>query len=88
MNIYCLKQVIFKGYKPYTTRFRIFSSTCIEGLALRGLDILGAAKTGSGKTLAFIIPIIGQCNHLNLIISFYNSDNRSVQSFKFNNMLL
>ncbi|XP_023348850.1 probable ATP-dependent RNA helicase DDX10 [Eurytemora carolleeae] len=28
------------------------------GLALRGLDILGAAKTGSGKTLAFIIPII------------------------------
>ena len=29
------------------------------GLALRGMDILGAAKTGSGKTLAFIIPIIG-----------------------------
>jgi len=28
------------------------------GLALRGLDILGAAKTGSGKTLAFIIPIL------------------------------
>jgi len=28
------------------------------GLALQGLDILGAAKTGSGKTLAFIIPII------------------------------
>lgn len=27
------------------------------GLALRGLDILGAAKTGSGKTLAFIIPV-------------------------------
>ncbi|XP_013793052.1 probable ATP-dependent RNA helicase DDX10, partial [Limulus polyphemus] len=26
------------------------------GLALRGLDILGAAKTGSGKTLAFLIP--------------------------------
>jgi ATP-dependent RNA helicase DDX10/DBP4 len=31
----------------------------ILGLALRGLDILGAAKTGSGKTLAFIVPIIG-----------------------------
>jgi superfamily II DNA/RNA helicase len=30
------------------------------GLALRGLDILGAAKTGSGKTLAFIIPIFGK----------------------------
>ena len=28
------------------------------GLALRGLDILGAAKTGSGKTLAFLIPIL------------------------------
>ncbi|KAG8200535.1 hypothetical protein JTE90_000608 [Oedothorax gibbosus] len=28
------------------------------GLALKGHDILGAAKTGSGKTLAFIIPIL------------------------------
>jgi len=28
------------------------------GLALQGLDILGAAKTGSGKTLAFLIPIL------------------------------
>ncbi|CAL8104403.1 unnamed protein product [Orchesella dallaii] len=27
-------------------------------LALRGMDILGAAKTGSGKTLAFLIPVI------------------------------
>jgi ATP-dependent RNA helicase DDX10/DBP4 len=27
-------------------------------LALKGVDILGAAKTGSGKTLAFIIPIL------------------------------
>jgi ATP-dependent RNA helicase DDX10/DBP4 len=27
-------------------------------LALRGLDVLGAAKTGSGKTLAFIIPLL------------------------------
>lgn len=27
------------------------------GLALRGNDILGAAKTGSGKTLAFLIPV-------------------------------
>ena len=27
-------------------------------LALKGLDILGAAKTGSGKTLAFLIPIL------------------------------
>ncbi|KOX75663.1 putative ATP-dependent RNA helicase DDX10 [Melipona quadrifasciata] len=28
------------------------------GLALRGCDILGAAKTGSGKTLAFLIPLL------------------------------
>ncbi len=27
-------------------------------LALRGMDVLGAAKTGSGKTLAFIIPLL------------------------------
>ena len=27
-------------------------------LALKGSDILGAAKTGSGKTLAFIIPVL------------------------------
>lgn len=27
------------------------------GFALRGKDVLGAAKTGSGKTLAFLIPV-------------------------------
>jgi ATP-dependent RNA helicase DDX10/DBP4 len=27
------------------------------GIALRGYDLLGAAKTGSGKTLAFIVPV-------------------------------
>ncbi|GIZ41189.1 hypothetical protein CKM354_000450300 [Cercospora kikuchii] len=27
-------------------------------LALKGRDILGAAKTGSGKTLAFIVPVL------------------------------
>lgn len=27
-------------------------------LALKGRDVLGAAKTGSGKTLAFIIPVL------------------------------
>ena len=27
------------------------------GIALRGLDLLGAAKTGSGKTLAFLLPV-------------------------------
>ncbi|XP_048239770.1 probable ATP-dependent RNA helicase DDX10 isoform X1 [Haliotis rufescens] len=28
------------------------------GLALQGLDILGAAQTGSGKTLAFLLPVL------------------------------
>ncbi|KAM9384160.1 putative ATP-dependent RNA helicase DDX10 [Pholidichthys leucotaenia] len=28
------------------------------GLALKGKDVLGAAKTGSGKTLAFLIPVL------------------------------
>ena len=28
------------------------------GIALKGYDMLGAAKTGSGKTLAFLIPIL------------------------------
>ncbi|KAL9011393.1 MAG: hypothetical protein Q9173_003754, partial [Seirophora scorigena] len=27
-------------------------------LALKGLDMLGAAKTGSGKTLAFLVPVL------------------------------
>lgn len=27
------------------------------GLALKGNDVLGAAKTGSGKTLAFLVPV-------------------------------
>lgn len=32
------------------------------GFALRGKDVLGAAKTGSGKTLAFLIPVL-ECLH-------------------------
>ncbi|XP_036971913.1 probable ATP-dependent RNA helicase DDX10 [Acanthopagrus latus] len=28
------------------------------GFALRGKDVLGAAKTGSGKTLAFLVPVL------------------------------
>ncbi|XP_059960796.1 probable ATP-dependent RNA helicase DDX10 [Mesoplodon densirostris] len=28
------------------------------GLALKGKDVLGAAKTGSGKTLAFLVPVL------------------------------
>ncbi|AMD22758.1 HHL012Cp [Eremothecium sinecaudum] len=32
-------------------------------VALKGYDILGAAKTGSGKTLAFLIPVIEKLIH-------------------------
>ncbi|KAH3670576.1 hypothetical protein OGAPHI_001091 [Ogataea philodendri] len=34
-------------------------------LALKGHDLLGAAKTGSGKTLAFLIPVIEKLIHEN-----------------------
>ncbi|KAL2257561.1 hypothetical protein VTK26DRAFT_9477 [Humicola hyalothermophila] len=32
-------------------------------LALKGSDILGAAKTGSGKTLAFLVPVLEKLYH-------------------------
>ncbi|KAK4228850.1 putative ATP-dependent RNA helicase [Podospora fimiseda] len=32
-------------------------------LALKGNDILGAAKTGSGKTLAFLVPVLEKLFH-------------------------
>ncbi|KAK3688091.1 P-loop containing nucleoside triphosphate hydrolase protein [Podospora appendiculata] len=32
-------------------------------LALKGNDVLGAAKTGSGKTLAFLIPVLEKLYH-------------------------
>lgn len=37
------------------------------GLALKGYDVLGAAKTGSGKTLAFLIPVGFICS---ILLSF------------------
>jgi ATP-dependent RNA helicase DDX10/DBP4 len=40
----------------FTTPTPIQRQTLLR--ALRGEDILGAAKTGSGKTLAFLIPVI------------------------------
>ncbi len=47
------KGIADAGYKEPTEIQRESIS-----LALRGLDVLGAAKTGSGKTLAFIIPLL------------------------------
>eukprot|EP00794_Sanderia_malayensis_P000511 gene511-1158_t len=62
----------FKTQKGRSLRYRFaiagltkegyVSPTVIQrqgiALALRGLDVLGAAKTGSGKTLAFLIPVL------------------------------
>lgn len=36
-------------------------------LALKGKDVLGAAKTGSGKTLAFLIPVSSSSLYLSNI---------------------
>jgi ATP-dependent RNA helicase DDX10/DBP4 len=36
-------------------------------LALKGADILGAAKTGSGKTLAFIVPVLENLYRLQFV---------------------
>ncbi|GFX19189.1 probable ATP-dependent RNA helicase DDX10 [Trichonephila clavipes] len=48
--------------KKALSRWGYFAPTEIQkesiGLALKGHDILGAAKTGSGKTLAFIVPLL------------------------------
>ncbi|GFT90626.1 probable ATP-dependent RNA helicase DDX10 [Nephila pilipes] len=55
---YPLSEVTKKGLK----RSGYFTPTEIQkeaiGFALKGHDILGAAKTGSGKTLAFILPVL------------------------------
>ena len=40
-------------------------------LALRGYDVLGAAKTGSGKTLAFIVPVCVTSASLSLLGQLY-----------------
>ena len=52
------------------------------GLALKGHDILGAAKTGSGKTLAFLVPV-----HLFLAMYTYGyiikgSNNKTIRPFQ------
>ena len=52
------------------------------GIALRGYDLLGAAKTGSGKTLAFLIPVI--CNKR----SFYYLNKILLLSFRFWNVYI
>ncbi|KKF93034.1 ATP-dependent RNA helicase dbp-4 [Ceratocystis platani] len=43
-----------------TSHFKVLTDIQARALplALKNLDVLGAAKTGSGKTLAFIIPVL------------------------------
>lgn len=41
----------------YYTKLTDIQSKALP-LALKGKDVLGAARTGSGKTLAFLIPIL------------------------------
>lgn len=42
------------------SHFKTLTAVQTQGIpiALKGLDILGAAKTGSGKTLAFLVPVL------------------------------
>lgn len=53
-----LSKRTFQGLEKakYTTPTEIQRESI--GIALRGFDLLGAARTGSGKTLAFIIPVL------------------------------
>jgi len=41
----------------YYTKLTDIQSRALP-LALKGKDVLGAARTGSGKTLAFLVPIL------------------------------
>lgn len=75
--------VRFSGLK----RAKFITPTEIQresiGLALKGCDILGAAKTGSGKTLAFIVPV-QQTLTLIYTMRFVNSMNDSYNMYSNN----
>lgn len=53
-----LSQLTAKGLEA--SHFRTLTDIQARGIpfALKGSDILGAAKTGSGKTLAFLVPVL------------------------------
>lgn len=60
-------------------------------LALKGFDILGAAKTGSGKTLAFLIPVLenlyrAKCTELDGLRALILSPTREL-AIQINNVL-
>lgn len=60
-------------------------------LALKGSDILGAAKTGSGKTLAFLIPVLenlyrAKCTELDGLRALILSPTREL-AIQINNVL-
>lgn len=51
------KQTLSGLASAYYTKMTDIQSKSLP-LALKGKDVLGAARTGSGKTLAFLIPIL------------------------------
>ena len=63
-----LMEVVFVGLKAAHFEKPTEIQRQSIGLALRELDILGAAKTGSGKTLAFLIPVTTNLK-LQLVVS-------------------
>ncbi|KAK4046831.1 ATP-dependent RNA helicase dbp4 [Microbotryomycetes sp. JL201] len=53
-----LSQATLQGLKSaYYSRLTDIQARALP-LALKGKDVLGAARTGSGKTLAFLIPVL------------------------------
>ncbi|KAK4055869.1 ATP-dependent RNA helicase dbp4 [Microbotryomycetes sp. JL221] len=53
-----LSQATLQGLKSaYYSRMTDIQSKALP-LALKGKDVLGAARTGSGKTLAFLVPVL------------------------------
>lgn len=51
------KQTLAGLKSAYYTRMTDIQQRALP-LALKGKDVLGAARTGSGKTLAFLIPVL------------------------------
>lgn len=51
------KQTLSGLASAYYTKLTDIQSKSLP-LALKGKDVLGAARTGSGKTLAFLIPVL------------------------------
>lgn len=62
VSVACLGHIADCGRSLGLKQARFSQMTDIQAkslpLALKGRDVLGAARTGSGKTLAFLIPML------------------------------